>query len=467
MKNLKHNHPINIVIGLGISGIAAARYLKEKDENVLVFEKSTQPSVQKVATKIRKEGIRVQLGTSLEYKNFEPWLNKLSSVITSPGIPWSHHTLNQLRREGILVQAEISLAWKELKCIPWIGITGTNGKTTVTHMVNHVLNKSLLNSETGGNIGKAATELALSLRKSSRNRPQWLAMELSSYQIESSPEISPHIGIWTTLTPDHLERHGSIKNYFQIKRKLLQNSSIRIYNSDDEFLRSNKSDLPKGVWVSTKPLESNSVKCDFWISTNGKLIEKDKELFDSSVLKLKGNHNLQNLLLVTAAARAIGLSSRQIENAISSFQGIPHRLESIGKLGNIEIVNDSKATNYDSSATALKTTKGKIILIAGGQVKEGNSQKWLRHIQANANAVILFGESQDYLKALINKSGFKGYLNCYKYLEQSVKEAIELTYSWGRGTILFSPGCASFDQYKNFEERGDHFRKIIREFLNE
>ncbi len=462
---MKHNHPINIVIGLGISGIAAARYLKGKNKNVLVFEKATQPSFQSLAKKIRQEGINVQLGTSLEYSNFEPWLNNLSSVITCPGIPWFHPTLNQLRREGILIEAETSLAWKELKTIPWIGITGTNGKTTVTHMVNHVLNKSLVTTEIGGNIGKAATELALSLSHSSRIRPQWIAMELSSYQIESSPEISPHIGIWTTLTPDHLERHGSIKNYFQIKRKLLQNSFIRIYNSDDEFLNNNRSNLPKGIWVSTKPQELNSFECDYWISKSGILTENGKELFDSSALKLKGNHNLQNFLLVTAAARAVGLTSQQIKTAINSFKGLPHRLESIGSLKNIEIVNDSKATNYDSSATALEAMNGETILIAGGQVKEGNSQNWLKVINAKAKAVILFGKDQDYLKLIINKSGFKGYLSCHDYLEQAVKEAIKLTDNWEAGTILFSPGCASFDQYNNFEERGNHFKEIIKESL--
>ncbi len=465
MKNLNHNHSINIVIGLGVSGIAAARFLKSKGQNVLVFEKAQQSSYKELAKKIKEEGINVQLGTPLEFSSFEPWLKNISSVILSPGIAWDHPTLNQLRERGILVEAEISLAWKGLRNIPWIGITGTNGKTTVTHMLNHVLNENLIYSEIGGNIGKAATEIALKVLESPKRKPKWLAIELSSYQIESAPEISPHIGIWTTFTPDHLERHGSMKNYFKIKRKLIENSSIRIYNADDVFLNNNRTKLPIGLWVSSKAADSDSHLCDFWISAEGIVTQQGKELFDSSVLKLKGDHNLQNLLLVTAAARAVGLSSKQIKDAIGNFQGIPHRFEHFGQLRNIEIINDSKATNFDSSAIALAATNGKTILIAGGQIKQGNSQSWLKNINEKAYGVVLFGEGHENLKLLINKSGFKGYLRSYSNLSEAVNESIKLTNDWETGTILFSPGCASFDQYKNFEARGNHFKNLIKKFL--
>ncbi len=465
MTNFNPTNPINIVIGLGVSGIAAARYLKSKGENVLVFEKNTNRSFQELAQRIRKEDINVNPGKSLAFSSFQPFLKNLSLVIPSPGIAWDHPTLKELRGKGISVEAEISLAWRELKNIPWIGITGTNGKTTVTYMVNHLLNKSFLSSEIGGNVGKAATELALELKNSPKNKPNWLSIELSSYQIESDSEISPHIGIWTTLTPDHLERHGSMNNYFKIKRKLLEKSSIRIYNADDKILNNNRSKLPKGIWITSKTPMTNSDKYDFWVSEDGKVTERGKELFETSVIKLKGDHNLQNSLLAIAAARSIGLSSKQIKSAISSFEGIPHRLETIGKIRNIEIINDSKATNFDSSSTALEATNGKIILIAGGRNKKGNSQNWLNNINAKTNAVILFGEGQSHLKELIINSEYKGYLSCYKCLKQAILESIRITNKWETGTILFSPACASFDQYRNFEERGEHFKKLIKEFI--
>ncbi len=453
-----------IVLGLGRSGLAAAKYLNEKGNNVLVFEKSRKESFEELAKNLQTEGIQVQLGMPLKLSSFEPWENQFSMVITSPGIPWDHPTLNQLRKKGILIEPEISLAWKTLQNIPWIGITGTNGKTTVTHMLNHVLNENLISSDIAGNVGKAASELALKLHKSHQITPKWLVVELSSFQIESAPEIKPYIGIWTTLTPDHLERHGSLKNYIQIKRSLIEKSFIRIYNGDDKFLAANRLKLPKGIWITTEPSTSNKSHYDYWISVKGKLMEGEEELFESSVLNLPGEHNLQNLLLVTAAARKIGLSSKGISNAINNFQGLPHRLESINEIKNINILNDSKATNLDSSEIALKAIKGKTILIAGGRLKEGNTNGWLKQINLKASAVILFGESGMTLKNLIKESGFKGYLNYYQDLDQSLKRSIELVKKLKAKIILFSPGCASYDQYNNFEERGNHFKSLIRKY---
>ncbi len=458
------NKAITIAIGLGRSGIAAAKYLNAKGQNVLIFEESKKESFQQLSRELTKEGIKVKLGMPMQFSSFKPWLNQLQSVVTSPGIPWDHPTLNQLRNQGISIEAEISLAWENLKNIPWVGVTGTNGKTTVTHMLNHVLKKCLISSNIGGNVGKAACELALEFKIYPETIPKWLIVELSSYQIESAPNISPRIGIWTTLTPDHLDRHGSIENYFEIKRSLIANSSIRIYNGNDKYLESHRPILPKGIWINTNTFHSNNTKYDYWISKNGKLTEKGKELFDTSILNLPGNHNLQNLLLVTAAARKIGLSPHNIEAAISDFKGIEHRLEKIGAIKNIEVFNDSKSTNFDSVEIALKAINKKTILIAGGQLKKGNSKNWIKEIHLNTCAIILFGESRYDLKKIIEISSFKGKIFTFQTLDKAVTKSVNLGIELKAKSILFSPGCASFDQYNNFEERGIHFKSLIKEY---
>ena len=464
MKEIESNNQITIAIGLGKSCIAASKYLSSNGEKVLIFENSSNESLKKIAAELINLGINVQLGTPLEFSSFKPWIATLSSVVIGPGIPWNHDTLNKLRVEGIEIKSEISIAWESLKGIPWVGVTGTNGKTTVTNMLHHVLQNSPIDSYIGGNIGRAATELSLAFKDSSTIKNKWLIIELSSYQIESAPEIAPQIGIWTTLTPDHLERHGSINNYFKIKRSLLKKSSLRIYNADDKYLNAHRNQLPKGIWVSIKGPGSKADTNKFWITSKGQVIEEGTELFNAKVLSIPGAHNLQNLLLVTAAAREIGLSAKSIENAIKSFKSIEHRLEKLSNISGIEIFNDSKATNFDSAEIALKATKGPLILIAGGLLKKGEASQWIKQIKSKALAVVLFGKSREIIKLMIKENGFKGEIHCYERLEKSVMKSINLGITLKVKSILFSPACSSFDLYNNFEERGEDFKSIVKLF---
>ncbi len=453
--------PITIVVGLGRSGIGAANLLHSEGKEVVILEQSAERKFKELTANFQKKGVIVELDKPLEISSFKPWLNRVQSVVISPGIPWDHPTLNELRDQGITIQGEISLAWQRLKKIPWIGITGTNGKTTVTQMVNHILSENNRQTLMGGNIGNSATELAMSFQSIDDINPSWAIMELSSYQLETEPNISPKIGIWTTLTPDHLKRHKTLDAYFKIKHRLLKNSQVRIYNMDDECLMSHYSQLENGVWVSTKGERYSNLKADYWLNKQGLIMEKGTALFNKSALKVPGAHNLQNLLLATAAARQVGLSPKDIERAISSFKGVAHRLEKLGESNGIEVFNDSKATNYDSACMALKAIASPIVVIAGGQAKHGDPKEWLKLLEQNASSILLFGESKYELKSYIDNSRFKGEIFCFEGLEEATKKAIEIGLRSQVKSILLSPACASFDQYKDFEERGDHFRKLV------
>ncbi len=465
MNSTKPSKGIHVVIGLGRSGLGAARLLNKQGKDVLILEQSIKEISKSLLHEFNSKGIKLKLGTQLDFSNFQKLLPEIKSVVTSPGIPWDHPTLTKIRNMGITIESEISLSWKALMHIPWIGVTGTNGKTTVTYLLDHILKYSQINSLMAGNVGIPASEIALNCLKVKKSEPDWLIMELSSYQIETAPNISPKIGIWTNLTPDHLERHGSMENYSNIKKKLLDNSLTRIYNFDDPYLKSKKSELKQGIWISAEYHDPTVSSVDFCIDSDGMLLEKGKAILDTSLLNVPGKHNRQNLLLVTAAARQLGMPGLSIQKAISSFKGVPHRLEEIGKFNQAKIYNDSKATNYDAAETALEAIEKPSIVIAGGRAKTGNPIGWITSIKYKACAVILFGESSRKLNNILKDAGFKGDIYCCQSLNKAVKIVFEIASKNQAKSILFSPACASFDQYKDYEERGESFKKLIAESL--
>ena len=456
---------IHIVLGLGNSGINAAKLLKSEGKNVLVLENNSNKKLIEISQKLRSEGLNIiLLGEPLHIDNFTPWIGRISSIIVSPGIDWEHKTLQELRSKNILMKGEVELAWERLSHISSIGITGTNGKTTVTSMLNHVLKSNDINTDMGGNSGKALSKIALESKKMNSQKLKWLVLELSSYQIEGLQRLSPSIGIWTTFTPDHLERHHNLETYFKIKRRLLEKSSIRIYNSDDNYLINKREELPEGIWVGTNKQTSYPHHPKFWIDEKGYIFENGMKLFHTSVLKIPGKHNLQNLLLVTAAAREIGLDHLSIANSIYSFKAIPHRLEYLGNINKLEFYNDSKATNFDSSVTGLKSVPSPMILLAGGQQKKGDCLNWIEQLKQSTNGVVLFGISASDLKEKILRSSYKGEIIVEQNLEDATKASIDMAKKTNSKSILLSPACASFDQYQNYEERGDHFKKLVKKY---
>ena len=200
---------------------------------------------------------------------------------------------------------------------------------------------------------------------------------------------------------------------------------------------------------------------DLWIDSQGWVQEPDQALFEASALQLPGGHNLQNMLLVTAAARRIGLSPEQIKSALEAFRGVPHRLEPLGHLRGIAVFNDSKATNYDAAEVGLRAMKGPTVVLAGGSIKKGDASGWLEQLQNRACGLVLFGAAAAELNELIRKSGYNGRITCCEKLDQSVSLAKELAQELNASNILLSPACASFDQYRDFEARGEHFKKLF------
>ncbi len=454
----------SLIVGLGRSGIGAARLLHAQGHHVVVIESDAGPEQQAKAQQLRAQGIQIELGCPLQLSSFTQWIDQIEQVVISPGIPWDHPTLMRLRDQGVTVKGEMAVAWQALQDSPWIGITGTNGKTTVTHLLHHVLNQAGLHAPMAGNVGHSAAELALQCMDQSQTKPDWIVMEMSSYQIESANEISPQIGIWTTLTPDHLDRHGSITAYRAIKQGLLERSKYAVLNADDAYLQSRRAHWPKAQWVSAAPTKSEPSGLELWINQAGQVCRKNGPLFPANALSMQGDHNRQNLLMVTAAALQAGVDPCAIERGFRSFPGVPHRLEGLGTLHGMSVFNDSKATNYDAAAVALQAVPAPIVLLAGGLSKQGDASGWLQLVQDRVCTIALFGSDRDILLNMIQDFGYTGTVTSHQKMEDALTAAIEFGLNHKASSLLLSPACASFDQYKDFEARGDHFKGMIKQY---
>jgi UDP-N-acetylmuramoylalanine--D-glutamate ligase len=443
------------VIGLGKSGMAAARLLKRQGLDVVVSDRApTAPegTLQALAS----DGITITLGQS-----FQPDPATMDQIIVSPGVPWDLPGLVSARQQGIETLGEMELAWRSMRSIPWVGITGTNGKTTTTALIAAIFQSAGLQAPACGNIGYAACEVALG------QQPDWVIAELSSYQIEAAETIAPTIGVWTTFTPDHLSRHKTLENYYSIKAHLLKQSQQQVFNGDDPYLRSQVGQWQDACWTSVtgKANLLGDVDRGAYIE-DGWAIAQREAIVPVHSLRMVGAHNQQNLLMAVLAAKMAGIEKGAIAQAIASFPGVAHRLEHICTWNGIDFINDSKATNYDAAEVGLAAVKAPAILIAGGEAKDGDDTGWLRTIQAKAARVLLIGSAAEAFATRLEQVGYSAY-EIVETMEQGVKWGAELGEKLGAKVVLLSPACASFDQYPNFEQRGDHFRQLCAQILKQ
>lgn len=443
------------VIGLGRSGIAAARVLARQGWQVTLSDQGSAPRHQPEADRLRYEGIVVELNHA-----FTPE-SGLALLVVSPGVPWDAPALVKARSLGIETIGEMELAWRSLRDRPWLAITGTNGKTTTTALVAAIFKAAGLQAPACGNIGYAACELALT------QPPDWVIAELSSYQIEASPSLAPTIGLWTTFTPDHLSRHKTVENYYNIKASLLNRSQIAVINGDDPLLRSKAAGRsPDSHWTSIAGKQAIAPLVPDTYVEAGWVIHKGEKIVETNALRMVGAHNQQNLLMAVAAARLAGIEAGAIAQGISTFPGVSHRLEHIFTWRGVDFINDSKATNYDAAEVGLRSVAGPTVLIAGGEAKDGDDSAWIKQIKHKAAVVLLIGEAAASFAHRLDTADYY----CYEIVEtidRAVARSADISKSQPIKTVLLSPACASFDQYPNFEVRGDDFRQVCTKYLGE
>lgn len=450
------------VIGLGQSGISAARLLKRQGWQVTLSDRNTGDALLQQQQALVSEGFAVKLGYGFDPIAETDGSDPLKRLVVSPGVPWDLPALEKARELGIETMGEIELAWRSLSERPWVGITGTNGKTTTTALIAAIFQAAGFHAPACGNIGYPACELALAERL-----PNWVIAELSSYQIEASASVAPRIGVWTTFTPDHLSRHKTLERYYNIKAHLLKQSQLQVFNGDDPYLRETASQqFPEACWTSIQGKADLIGDPGFGVYIqDGWVIALGDPIIPVKCLRMPGGHNQQNLLMAVATARLAGIEKEAIAQAIANFSGVPHRLEHIRTWQGIEFINDSKATNYDAAQVGLSSVPSPAILVAGGEAKIGDDTAWLQTIQSQAAAVLLIGSAAPQFAQRLNQAGYHHH-EIVETMERAVPRAAELAQQYAAKVVLLSPACASFDQYQNFEQRGDHFRQLCQDLGN-
>ena len=426
-----------LIIGNGCSGNSADKFLKRKGiETIFVSD----------------EVINSENKFSNEY--YDRLFEGLSFSVVSPGIDLKNHLIKELKKRKIKVVGELELGSKDLKG-DIIAITGTNGKTTTVSLISFLLaeTKSLF---VGGNIGTPVTSFAENTKKEDVS-----VLECSSYQLESIKDFHPHIAGILNITEDHLVRHKTMKNYIKVKLKITKNQTEKDYlllNFDDEILMQN---IPKTYakiyYFSTKQKVIGCyIKSDCIYFNDGL---KETKLTSLKNIKLLGNHNLSNILCSVLAVY-LETKNKKILNRISEFQGIKHRIEFVKNISGISFYNDSKATNIDSTLVAVNSFKSNINLILGGSEKGYEFDKLFKNLPKNVTNIAVFGQTKKKIIEAGKRNNFKNMFQC-----KDIKECILTCYKLSKkgDIVLLSPACASFDHFKNYEERGNVFIKIVKE----
>ena len=444
-----------LVVGLGKSGKAAARALTEAGAEVTVQDSKTPDKLDTQFLQfMQNENIKSYLGSIPED------MTAYDMLVLSPGVPPTLDYIKQAKDAGIEIIGELELAYR-LGEGRFVAITGTNGKTTTTTLVGEIFKASGRNTAVVGNIGNPVVTEALD-----STEDDWLVTEVSSFQLETAVEFRPVVSAILNLTPDHLNRHGTMEAYGAAKAQVAANQS------EDEFLVINLDDeqafaLSKNTKATVIPF-SRKVKTDKGAYLDGtKIIVKDLEgaehfICDRSDLRIIGDHNVENVLAAAAIAFYAGIDTAVISEVIKEFPGVEHRIEFCGRVDGVDYYNDSKGTNVDAAVIALKALKDGIILIAGGDGKGQDFTELANHFDGAVEALILLGRDAGIIEEAALKAGFTNIYNC-KDMPECVRKAAELARDGEK--VLLSPACASWDMYANFEQRGRHFKQCINEML--
>jgi UDP-N-acetylmuramoylalanine--D-glutamate ligase len=451
------------IIGMGKSGVSAANLARSFGADVFISDSGKKKNLRAFLSKLKK-GIRYEFGGHSDK------ILDCDLVIKSPGVPEHIGIIRKILKNKIplISELEFALGFKQQK--PLVAITGTNGKTTTTALTGKIFANSRLyphgyqRTVIAGNIGTPLSEVILR-KKLDKNTV--VVLEISSYQLEGSPSFHPNISAILNITPDHLEHHGTMKAYIAAKTKIFANqgsSDYCVLNYDNMPVRELAEKChAKTVLFSRKKILKNGV-C---VSGGKILVNLGKTRFTIPLrLKLPGNHNVENVLAAVGIAACAGVSKKVIESTINAFKGVEHRIEFVKTIKGVRYYNDSKATNVDSTKVALESfgllkqpacRRGRYVwLVLGGRGKGSSYKPLIPMIKRCVKEVLLIGEDAPNIRK--DLSGSCKMVDC-NTLERAVKYASKKAVAGD--VFLFSPACASFDQFKNFEDRGKKFKKMV------
>lgn len=435
-----------LIMGFSMSGKSAAKYLARHGADVFITENREQKEEDlKDIQELEGLGIKIEFGG-----NSDEFLNDSYMAIVSPSVPKESELYKKVQEKNIQIISEIELAYKETGR-PFIGITGTNGKTTVTALTSHILSSEYKAPECG-NIGVPPTSLL-------DDDIDYFVCELSSFQMEHTNAFRAQIACWTNFTPDHITWHGTLENYFDAKAKLFRNptaSAFAVLNGADEKLLEFSKTVGGTVFLFDKEVEDNCC----YIKDESIFYKRNKK--EEFIIKLAdcpliGHHNYQNIMCCVIMAKIIGISNEHIQERIKDFVVPEHRLEKVREYNGITFYNDSKATNPEASIVAINSFNNTdVTLIAGGRDKLTTLDEFCESVKQHIKTVILIGEATERFEEALKKSGFDNILKA-DTMESAIDKAIELK----PNNVLLSPACASFDMFKGYEERGTVFKNYV------
>jgi UDP-N-acetylmuramoylalanine--D-glutamate ligase len=433
-----------LVVGLERSGLASLELLKARGAELKATDARPFSELPKAAEVLKRLDVPFEPQTPETFEGCD-------QIVLSPGVPADLPPVDAARRRGVDVIGEVELAGMYLQG-KIIGITGSNGKTTTTAMVGHILKESGIAAQVGGNIGTAVTAIVDSSR-----RDQWNVLELSSFQLETIRSFRADIGVCLNVTPDHLDRHHTLANYAAAKGRLFetqQSGDYAVLNADDAHCVA-YSAITRGnpLWFSL----TRAITPGVWLD-NGSLWFDGELLMPAGDIPIRGRHNIENTMAAAAAARLAGAELGRIARAVRSFRAVEHRLEFVRNARGVDFYNDSKATNVDATLKALDAFEGGLWVILGGKDKGSDYTLLIDALRKKARAVLLIGAAAPIIAGQL-KDGVP--LIRSGTLEAAIREAYARA-SPG-DTVLLAPACASFDQFENYEHRGRVFKQLVGE----
>lgn len=432
-----------LIMGFGVTGKTALKFLKEFPCKIYVYDSNQD---------LHKLNVEEDF---IIFK--EEDLDDIDLIVKSPGIYPFHELLEKAREKNIEIISDIELSYRNLKTENVIAVTGTNGKTTTTTILGDIL-KRVAKTYVVGNIGRGILEIT---KEASDN--DYVVIEASSFQLEDTIDFKPHIGVLTYVTSDHLDWHKTRQNYVDAKFKIFKNqdeNDFAILNYEDKDLAEEYKLKAEKYYFSMEKIGDKGAYVD-----NGKIYfnngEKTEEVLDIKDIKIPGDHNVRNIMAAIIACKLLNIDLDLIKKSILSFTGVEHRIEFVREVDGVKYYNDSKGTNPDSTEVAVAAMDGDVVLIAGGYDKGADFDNLIEKSKDKINTAILFGETAEKISNSCKKSGVEFYIT------EDLKKAVELArkLSSSGDDVLLSPACASWDMYKSYEIRGQHFKDLVKELM--
>lgn len=431
-----------LVVGMKKSGIATAEFLARRGDEVRATDLKPVEDLGDAREVLQRLGIPFERQSDAVFEGCE-------LIVTSPDVPNDLPALEAARRRGARVIGEVELAGPYLKGRT-IGITGSNGKTTTTSLIGHILREAGVPVQVGGNIGTPVTAMIESSRDDG-----WNVLELSSFQLETISEFRAHVALALNVTQNHLDRHHTFENYAAAKGRLFetqQPGDTAVLNAEDPVCVSYAKLTPGEVqWFSSrKKVSPGASLCADKLELNGKLLMNAKEI------PIRGRHNIENVLAAAIAASRAGVAADRIAAAVRTFRAVEHRLEFVRQVKGIDFYNDSKATSVDATLKALDAFNGGLWVILGGKDKGLDYAALREPLKAKARAVLLIGAAAEKIASQVEGAAP---LVRSKTLDAAIAYGLE--HGQAGDTVLLAPACASFDQFRSFEHRGEVFKQIV------